>query len=380
MGVSEHIDLFSGIGGFALAAERTGFTTRVFCEKDHYCRAILKKHWPEVPIIEDIRDFDGTKYRGSGLLSGGFPCQPFSQAGKQLGKGDDRYLWPEMCRVISEARPAWIVGENVFGIINLALEQVHSDLESIHYEVETLIIPAAGVGAPHRRDRCWIIARFLGNAEHNGLSSDQKSGGLQHKPKEQEESHQIWKPSGAGSLSQNVANTDSGQFGKCKSKIKSLSLFGEGCERINDVANAIGNPKGTAHGGNSGERGRKNSYIGEGGSMGSHAGDGGKDVSHANDAGCGEQRWPESIQQENATSERSRSRTAETKWLSESGICRVADGISHRVDRIKSLGNAIVPQVAEAIFENIQTINRSLTKSQKGGNRNDDQHARRNRT
>jgi len=169
-----HIDLFSGIGGFALAALWAGFKTEVFCEKDKFCQQVLKKHWSKVPIIEDIRDFDGTKWRGATILTGGFPCQPFSIAGKRRGKEDDRYLWPEMLRVISEAKPAWVLGENVAGIVHLALNQVLVDLESEGYETATFIIPACAINAPHRRDRVWIVAynvadsRYLGRKKGSG--------------------------------------------------------------------------------------------------------------------------------------------------------------------------------------------------------------------
>ena len=153
-----HLDLFSGIGGFALAAGWAGFETVGFCDNEPYAQAVIKKHWPEVPIHGDIKALDGTAYRGVTLLTGGFPCQPFSNAGKRRGKDDDRYLWPQMLRVIQEARPAWIVGENVVGIIGLALDQVCSDLEAEGYEVEPIIIPACGVDAQHRRNRVWVVA------------------------------------------------------------------------------------------------------------------------------------------------------------------------------------------------------------------------------
>ena len=153
-----HLDLFSGIGGFALAAGWAGFETVGFCDNEPYAQAVLKKHWPNVPIHGDIKALDGTAYRGVTLLTGGFPCQPFSNAGKRRGKDDDRYLWPQMLRVIQEARPTWIVGENVVGIIGLALDQVCSDLEAEGYEVEPIIIPACGVDAPHRRNRVWVVA------------------------------------------------------------------------------------------------------------------------------------------------------------------------------------------------------------------------------
>jgi DNA (cytosine-5)-methyltransferase 1 len=174
-----HLDLFSGIGGFALAAKWNGYRTVGFCDNEPYAQAVLKKHWPEVPCHKDIREVRGDLYAGVTLLTGGFPCQPFSVAGKQRGKDDNRYLWPEMCRVIREARPAWIIGENVAGIVNLALDTVCADLEAEGYEVEPIIIPACAVDAPHRRDRVWIIARNVADTKHGGLQGRQDNGVLQ---------------------------------------------------------------------------------------------------------------------------------------------------------------------------------------------------------
>lgn len=159
-----HLSLFSGIGGLDLAAEWAGFTTVGQCEWADYPTKVLEKHWPDVLRWRDIRTLTKESFYGqTGLrtvdvVSGGFPCQPFSVAGKRRGKEDDRYLWPEMLRVISELRPAWIVGENVAGIVNMALDQVYADLENEGYAVQTLIIPACAVDAPHRRDRCAIVA------------------------------------------------------------------------------------------------------------------------------------------------------------------------------------------------------------------------------
>ena len=153
-----HIDLFSGIGGFALAANAAGYDTRVFCEQDDYCTGVLNRHWPGVPVIRDIREFDGSKWRGADLLTGGFPCQPFSQVGEQRGEEDDRHLWPEMFRIIKEARPRWVLGENVAGIIKMALDDVLSQLEGEGYTTGAVVLPACSLNAPHRRDRVWIIA------------------------------------------------------------------------------------------------------------------------------------------------------------------------------------------------------------------------------
>lgn len=230
-----HIDLFAGIGGFSLAAGWTGFRTIAFCEIDPFCQEVLCQRFGAVAdtehdgltspkgryrrsescsgrekesdgpeqssrsnsqspiLISDIRTLDGSRFRGATLLTGGFPCQPFSCAGKRKGKADDRYLWPEMLRVIHEARPAWIIGENVAGIktmefqesifgveisnndeegsigrYTIVLDEICTQLENIGYEVQPIIIPACAVNTPHRRDRVWIIAHSQGD----GLSGD----------------------------------------------------------------------------------------------------------------------------------------------------------------------------------------------------------------
>ena len=160
-----HLSLFSGIGGLDLAAEWAGFRTVGQCEWADYPRAVLEKHWPGMPRWKDNRTLTGDDfYEKTGLrtvtvVSGGFPCQPFSVAGKRGGKDDHRYLWPEMLRVIRELRPTWVIGENVAGLISLALDTVLSDLESIGYACQAFVIPACAVDAPpHRRDRLAIVA------------------------------------------------------------------------------------------------------------------------------------------------------------------------------------------------------------------------------
>ena len=157
--VITHIDLFSGIGGFALAADWTWGkenVNHIFCEIEPFAQKVLKKHWPDAPIHSDIKEF---KYDGATplILTGGFPCQPFSVAGKQRGAEDDRALWPEMLRVIQETRPDWIIGENVSGFVKMGLDGCISDLEGLGYDVQPMVIPACAVGAKHRRDRVWII-------------------------------------------------------------------------------------------------------------------------------------------------------------------------------------------------------------------------------
>ena len=162
-----HASLFSGIGGFDLAAEWAGWFNAFNCEIDSFCRKVLKYHFPQARQYDDIRTTDFTVWQGRiDVLTGGFPCQPFSIAGKRRGTNDDRYLWPEMLRAIREIRPRWIVGENVLGIVNwsqgLVFEQVCADLEAEGYSVQPYILPACGVDAPHRRYRTWFVAHTGG--------------------------------------------------------------------------------------------------------------------------------------------------------------------------------------------------------------------------
>jgi len=160
-----HIDLFSGIGGFALACRWCELETICFCEQDPYCQKILAKHWPDVPIVSDIREFDGTRYTDVTILTGGPPCQPVSVAGERRGEADDRWLWPEMYRVITEARPRFVLFENVAGVRNMGLDEVLSDLEASGYATGSAIIPACAIGAQHRRDRCWVLADSIGERQ-----------------------------------------------------------------------------------------------------------------------------------------------------------------------------------------------------------------------
>jgi len=189
------LDLFSGIGGFSLGLERTGgFETVAFCEIDTFCQKVLKKHWPDVPVYDDVRtlDYDGTV----DIISGGYPCQPFSTAGKRKGAEDDRHLWPSMFSLIKKHRPTWVIGENVAGHISMGLDSVLSDLASEDYQCRTFVIPACAINAKHRRDRIWIVAhskKLLGD----GVGSNRKKI-----------KRQIQK-SGSHCGKNNVANTDS---------------------------------------------------------------------------------------------------------------------------------------------------------------------------
>ena len=177
----KHGSLFSGIGGFDLAADWMGWENVFHCEIAEFPRKILNHYWPNAECHEDIKKTDFTKYRGTvDIISGGFPCQPYSAAGKRLGKEDDRHLWPEMLRVIREVKPQWVVGENVRGLLNwnggMVFHEVCADLENIGYEVQAFIIPASGINAPHQRERLWIVANSRHNAERKTASSITNEG------------------------------------------------------------------------------------------------------------------------------------------------------------------------------------------------------------
>jgi DNA (cytosine-5)-methyltransferase 1 len=299
------LDLFSGIGGFSLGLERAGMRTVAFCERDEYCRAVLRKHWPDVPCFGDIHaiDADGLGRLGRiDLVCGGFPCQPFSVAGKQKGKEDDRHLWPEMCRVIALARPAWVVGENVAGLVAMALDDVLFDLESLGYTARTFVIPAAAVGAPHRRDRLWIVATDTNrtNIREQSGRCDGSHGEGPLQP-------------GNNGAAPNVADTNGAEW------------------------RAIGEARGVQ-----GEHSLREWQEGPSGSGGRRA-----DVAHATSIGEREQ-----ADQADAISAR-RPAWLESSggswWSTEPDVGRVAHGVPSRVDRLRCLGNAVVPQIPEII-------------------------------
>lgn len=168
------LSLFSGIGGLDLAAEWAGFKTVAFCEQDKFCQKVLRKHWPDVRIYDDVRTLETRWLPRIELLHGGYPCQPFSAAGNRKGETDKRHLWPHMFRLIKELKPRWIVAENVSGHISLGLDTVCNDLESESYAVGTVCFPACAIGARHKRERVFIVA----NAERDGLNEAKELGGI----------------------------------------------------------------------------------------------------------------------------------------------------------------------------------------------------------
>lgn len=325
----KHVDLFSGIAGFALACQWAGIETICFVEIDKYCQKVLKKHWPDVPIIEDIRNVKEIKqivahsnqngkselpnnerkgqgqlvqsgnYEGESpaiLITAGFPCQPFSVAGKRQGERDDRYLWPETLAVIEAVKPKWVLLENVTGIINLALDQVLSDLEGADYSTETLIIPACAINAWHRRDRIWIV----GNSASNGCKT--------------------------GYTETRGAKRTGKQRRVCQFK---------------GTGDIVAFPKGRE------SRQQTEQERWEGSGRGSQ-----EDVTDT--AGKGLQRqWTEHKLREVSTEAEA---AGCNWWTVEPELGRVAYGIPNRVDRLKCLGNAIVPQVAYEIIKVIKEI------------------------
>jgi len=248
-----HVSLFTGIGGLDLAAEWAGFRTILQVEREEYPLKVLAKHWPDVPRIVDVREVTSESVRESvTVVSGGFPCQPFSAAGKRQGELDDRHLWPEMLRVIQELNPTWVVGENVRGLLSISDGMVFAgildDLGGAGYEVWPILYPAQSVGAPHQRYRIFIVAHSIGE---RGRGRDTKW----------EDAKNAWKPSGR-------------------------ALDGQW-----DVEPGVGG-------------------------------------------------MVDGISQ----------------WLDEPDIPRVATGVKNRVDRLKCLGNAVVPQQAYPIFKAIAEL------------------------
>lgn len=224
------LDLFSGLGGFSLGLERTGhFETVAFCDNDKFSKAILDKHWKGIKVYDDVREITKEKFKEDGIefpdiITGGFPCQPFSVAGKQKGTGDDRHLWPEMFRIIKAFKPRFVIGENVRGIVNIqdgvVFETVCTNLEDEGYEVQPFNIPAAAVGAPHRRERIWFIAvrEDVGNSEYNGSptseigrGNEKINGGTEERQNNSFEFERTSRSEDNGNVSENVADTENGR-------------------------------------------------------------------------------------------------------------------------------------------------------------------------
>jgi DNA (cytosine-5)-methyltransferase 1 len=327
-----HVDLCSGIGGFALGFEWAGLSKPVlFCDIEPWSRKVLAKHWPDVPIADDVKELASDPDRfiprtdpRNTILSSGYPCQPFSVAGKQRGTEDDRHLWPFISQIIAHKRPAFCVLENVYGHVALGLDEVLADLEAQDYAARAFIVPACAVNAPHRRDRIWIIARNVGNSEHDGSSAATVSG----KHREDE----------AGCAERQIASKQS----------EGASEPGHDA----DVGNAAHNGRNSGAAQAQRERAAYQSGQSQSGLWGKFIGSG-ENVADT-DSKRGRLRHTEWQDAENV---RQSPRGQEHRgWNTEPAMGRVAHGIPGRVDRLKGLGNAIVPQIAMQIGLTIKAV------------------------
>lgn len=328
-----HGSLFSGIGGFDLAAEWMGWENVFHCEWNEFGQQILKYYWPKAISYEDITKTDFSIHRGKiDILTGGFPCQPYSSAGKRLGTEDDRHLWPQMLRAIREIQPRYIVGENVYGLVNwnggLVFNEVQTDLENEGYKVQPCILPACAVNAPHRRDRVWFVAyanertagpsRTSGKAESNGSKNndEQSSRGKQTEQR-------------IGCSNVLRADTDTNGQPKCEETKRGRQISSQERQTIRNEHKAMGGAKVSANP----ERKRQQ-----------------------------EQGQPERPVHTKTDSEWKASWAYDDgRWPTQPPICSGDDGLSEQLDgitfpkwrqeSIKAYGNAIVPQVAYQIFK-----------------------------
>lgn len=345
-----HGSLFSGIGGFDLAARWMGWDNVFHVEWNPWCRKVLEHHFPNSESFTDVKQFDGSAWRGRvDIISGGFPCQPYSAAGKRLGKDDERHLWPEMLRIIREVAPTYVVGENVRGLTNwnggVVFEEVCADLEAAGYEVWTGILPAAGVGAPHRRDRVWFVAHANGGADvrtpgrHAGTSTGE---GIP-------ERHEVRIPDQSGDV-RDAADT--------------ACSIGQRTRDARPWWDGFTDNGGNGHAADTDGTGFKEHIAAaESGEPRFGAGHGGADDGNANGERKGQIR---EIQRKNKTAE-PKGIGGQSRWdrfPTQSPVCGGNDGLPRELDRItfskwrnesiKAYGNAIVPQVAYQIFKVIQ--------------------------
>jgi DNA (cytosine-5)-methyltransferase 1 len=310
------LDLFSGLGGFSLGLERTGkYKTVAFCEIDKYCTLLLQKHWKGVKIYNDVKKITKENFKTDGIetpdiITGGFPCQPFSVAGKQKGTSDDRHLWPEMFRIIKAFKPRFVIGENVRGIVNIqegvVFETVCTDLESEGYEVQPFNIPAASVGAPHRRERIWIIASLENSRRTLQQGTELREKNEDEVGKENANQHQRSSSSSESNVANAYTRLSNGSFEEVQSGRNTSDTSSEGTTDVANTESSIGHDFYSIA--RNGEPSLQE-IFGDGSSL------------------PRESSW----------------------WNVEPSVGRVAYGIPGRVHRLKGLGNSIIPQIAEEI-------------------------------
>ena len=359
------LDLFSGIGGFSLALESTGhFQTIGFVENDEYCQAVLQHHFPEVPILGDIKNVTKeTVPTRPDVICGGFPCQPFSVAGDQRAKDDPRHLWPEMLRIIKEQKPTWIVGENVSGLVKLGLDEILDEMEDQGYSTRTFNIPAFSVGAPHQRQRLWIIGH-LGDPEHNGSPTPERQRGLLKQPEEPKKQISIWELEGTSGASGDVANPDNegvrsrigGDDFDYEEESGEGGIDGEGSAGDDewydtsptqdegvDVSDTDDTRDRTQEH-RVDEDGKKN-IQGRQEHTQSKSSRHGADIPDPNGKGLQGQRKKYKLPK----SKRKREIGGSSWWDVEPNVGRVAYGVPNRVFKLRALGNSIIPQIAQKI-------------------------------
>jgi len=338
----DHIDLCSGIGGFALGFSWSDLDTtpKLFCDTDPWCRKVLAKNFPNVPIANDVKEIANEPrrfiQRKPFILTGGYPCQPYSVAGKR-DKEDPRVIFPFIHRIVEQVRPSWCVFENVYGHFSMGLDEVLVQMETINYATRTFIVPSSSVGALHKRDRLWIVCKDLGDPQHDGSSSTEIGGG------NEETSERTQKRTEATKQSEGASRSEHSQT---ISDTESIRCGGGNGEQRGDQQRKILEE----------EQGRS--------SLGSEVE--GCSQSHGNIPNTKSERiqrlWS-SWEQESDTHGQSvipmcqGERSPKAIWEVEPNVDRVVDGLPKRMDRIKGLGNAIVPQNAMMIAN---AIHRSL--------------------
>jgi DNA (cytosine-5)-methyltransferase 1 len=359
-----HGSLFSGIGGFDLAAEWMGWTNKFHCEWNGFGQQVLKYYWPNALSYEDITKTDFTIWRGRiDVLTGGFPCQPYSMAGKRLGNEDERHLWPEMLRAIREIQPTWVVGENVLGLVNwnggLVFDEVQAELEAQGYEVQPYVLPACSVNAPHRRDRVWFVA-YARDLGHRGGNIEPGTDNSKERQMDSDiQQHGDGIRGEVEGRSSTASDTNSSRLQKERAKLETTRLTGssvqrptsntssEPSERVRSQQRELSKPK-------QGELGGNSCQVADNGNASNAECSGGGEILH-------------DLQREQSNGSVAHTFNEQTNWQefpTVSPVCDGDDGVSHRLDGItfpkwrsesvKAGGNAIVPQVALQIFKSIQ--------------------------